>query len=889
LASTNFLPDPSALLATPPLSAGRQQASPTPLQVAAHLVMPAVADQLIAQAMGLNFKKRYHEAQQLIQQAYALCLEQGATLGALTCLSHLVWLTFHLEGSEGSSKVSRIVKGIRKELAAMGTAPPVRQAWAVLLHYEALMRYEQGLFGQSIRLLREALAYSTPGSLESARLLDSFAVYHEHIGNFDKAIRLLKQSIDIKRTLLDQPHELAITCQILGRLCLLIEHLDEAQTYLLEARQRSHELDDQPRVASLTNDLIKITILNNDLAMAQNMITEAQVRHQEFKLWAQYGTTLLYKTFVLFLQQDFTQADTLLHQEILPIFEQHPDKKGYGIAKRLQSALYQVYGRRSQAIETMSEAIAIFQKQRRMDELAKSYFELAKLYVAMNQPALAKEGLLEALKIAEQNSLAFLVAPIEDELFRLDTNSWEQIVDRRVRHQPLFSREHNLLEALLEATVNGTEDEAGVANVSAKGQPRALLALLRVGQAIAAEHELSALLRTVKDETERALDADRCSVFVYDRETKELWSQVAGGIELAEEIRFPAHAGLAGYVFKTGELLNIANAYEDPRFNQDVDRQTQYRTHNILCGPIRNRRGEVIGVFQVLNKRQGSFSKADEDLLSAIAATAGVSIDNAMLAQDQKKAFESFIVTLSSTIDARDPITAGHSERVAEYSLLVADELSMSGDDRQVLKYASLLHDIGKIGVREEVLVKDGRLTIEEYRHIQEHARFTHEILQNIHFERHLAKVPEIAASHHEKMDGTGYFRGLKGTEIPLQGRILALSDVFDAITSRRHYRNRMAFDRVLGILRKDAGSHFDPDCVDLFFKVPLYRIANVLVKERLFNNHGSTVQNGLKFLDTKVTLGDFELILASQRRTKQEEDVLHLFSSLYYEAPTGG
>jgi putative nucleotidyltransferase with HDIG domain len=288
----------------------------------------------------------------------------------------------------------------------------------------------------------------------------------------------------------------------------------------------------------------------------------------------------------------------------------------------------------------------------------------------------------------------------------------------------------------------------------------------------------------------------------------------------------------------------------------------------------------------VLNKLVGAFTKNDEDLLNAIAATTGITLENAMMVQEQQRSFESFILTLSSTIDARDPITAGHSERVADYSLLVGDELQMQRNDMEALRFAALLHDIGKIGIREEVLTKEGRLTIDEYQHIQEHARFTFEILQNIHFAHHLQDVPLIAASHHERVDGKGYYKGLKGDEIPLSGRIIALGDVFDAITSLRHYRSRMPFDKVLSIIQKDAGSHFDPEVVDMFFRVPLYRLAEVLVKERRVKK----IQEAsplVKYIDRHVSLGEFHHILTKTEKTPAEQEIDKYFSAIYYVLPS--
>ncbi|MBY0404853.1 MAG: HD domain-containing protein, partial [Cyanobacteria bacterium] len=622
-------------------------------------------------------------------------------------------------------------------------------------------------------------------------------------------------------------------------------------------------------------ELIKLSIQEGDLSLAESLILENEALTKKHEFKTQLGMTCLFKAYLLYARKELTPCLALLHKESIPIFKKMKYKKGLGMAYRLQGCVEFQLGDPAKAIESMSEAISIFKDENRLEELAKTHFELGKLFWEMGKKSQALTGMMEALKLAELNGLNYLTSYIEDEIYRIDLKKWQEIVQKRANYERIFDKDHTLLDAL-----SALSEESDKKPVSDKTS--SLISLLRVGQAMAGEQDLEKLLCTIKDETERALTADRCTVFLYDRERNELWSKVASGLKGTEEIRFPAHLGLAGYVAKTGEVLNIKNAYDDPRFNKEVDKKTGYKTENLLCMPMKNRKMEIIGVFQVLNKANGHFKRVDEDLLKAISASAGVAIENAQLAKEQKVGFESFIKTLSSTIDARDPITAGHSERVAEYSLVLGEDMQLTDEDLEALKYASLLHDIGKIGIKEEILVKDGRLTEKEYRHIQKHAYYTYEILKNIHFERHLQSVPEIAASHHEKMDGTGYFRGLKGPSIPLSGRILAMSDVFDAITSRRHYRNRMPFDKVLGILKRDSGSHFDPDCVMTFFNLKLADISRILILERKLElpDHGNSL---LIELDKKITIREYDQILTKEKMTKGEADVHRAFSTLYH------
>ncbi len=353
--------------------------------------------------------------------------------------------------------------------------------------------------------------------------------------------------------------------------------------------------------------------------------------------------------------------------------------------------------------------------------------------------------------------------------------------------------------------------------------------LLKVAGSISQEMQLDKLLRLIMDEVKQVLQCDRCTVFVLDRERDELWSRVAHG---EAEIRFPAHLGIAGAVVKSGEVINIPDAYADRRFNPNIDKQTGYHTRNLLSAPMRNRPGEIIGVFQTLNKNDGPFTRDDEEILNAISVLAATQIENAQLYEEQKKTFDSLVETLASTIDARDPLTAGHSQRIALYAEEIARVLQLSAQEREVLRISALLHDYGKIAVREAVLTKSDRLTEEEYSHIRNHAAFTRSILEKIHFSRELKQVPLIAASHHERLDGSGYPAGLREDEIPGLSKILAVADVFDALTSKRHYRTRMDFAEVIQLLIDGSGSQFDAEVVEAFRRIRLDRLVRILEQE---------------------------------------------------------
>ena len=365
-----------------------------------------------------------------------------------------------------------------------------------------------------------------------------------------------------------------------------------------------------------------------------------------------------------------------------------------------------------------------------------------------------------------------------------------------------------------------------------------LTALLNVARTLAAETSLEHLLKTVAEEIKKVLDADRCTVFLLDKTKNELVSKIALGMG-TQELKFPADKGLSGYVAQSGEIINIKNAYADSRFNQDIDKETGYHTETILCMPIWNMKHEILGVFQVLNKLNGTFTKEDEEVLIAIGSSAGIAIENARLfdsqqtmINQQKELFKNFVDTLAASIDARDKITAGHSNRVRMYSELICNVMNTDEKTTANIIHAAVLHDIGKIGIKDAVLQKDGKLTDEEYKHIQDHVKITAEILNRVYISDEFKEVAEIASSHHEKYDGTGYFRKLKGKEIPFGGRVLAVSDVFDAITSKRHYRDKMPIKNALDIIKSGSWKHFDGDIVDAFFQIKLNNLISVFVSE---------------------------------------------------------
>jgi HD-GYP domain-containing protein (c-di-GMP phosphodiesterase class II) len=278
-----------------------------------------------------------------------------------------------------------------------------------------------------------------------------------------------------------------------------------------------------------------------------------------------------------------------------------------------------------------------------------------------------------------------------------------------------------------------------------------LQSVLEVAKALTAERHLDRLLALVVDAGATVAEADRCTLFVADRDRGELWSKVAHG---AREIRVPLGAGIAGAVASSGAPIRIDDAYADPRFNQSVDHETGYRTRSILAVPMRNTKGEVVGVLQALNRRDGPFTAEDEELLGALAGPAASAIENAVLNEEIERLFEGFVQASVLAIEQRDPTTAGHSARVALLTCGLARAVEKAPPPEwrgvafdaaalQQLRYAALLHDFGKVGVRENVLVKADKLHPHELELVRARFELARASLENARLRARLEGRPD--------------------------------------------------------------------------------------------------------------------------------------------------
>lgn len=342
--------------------------------------------------------------------------------------------------------------------------------------------------------------------------------------------------------------------------------------------------------------------------------------------------------------------------------------------------------------------------------------------------------------------------------------------------------------------------------------------LARFGRSISSETRLDNLLSLLAEEVRHILGADRCSVFLVDPGKNELWVKVALGSG-EKVLHLPLGQGIAGFVAKTGSAINIRDAYRDTRFSEDIDRVTGYKTRSCLAVPLKDRDGKALGVFEVVNKAKGAFTEEDEGFLRILATIAASAIENAQLYENLRRSHLETIYRLAMVAEYRDQTdTAKHLRHISKYSAIIAAQIGMPYQQVEDLRYASPLHDIGKVAIPDAILLKPGKLTPEEYEEMKKHPTYGAKMLENA--ETPLLQLAcRISLAHHEHFDGTGYPHGLKGEQIPIEARIVSVVDVFDALTTKRVYKGAWTLEDTFKYMAQQAGRLFDPMVVSEFNK----------------------------------------------------------------------
>lgn len=313
----------------------------------------------------------------------------------------------------------------------------------------------------------------------------------------------------------------------------------------------------------------------------------------------------------------------------------------------------------------------------------------------------------------------------------------------------------------------------------------------------------------------RLMRAETGSLLLLDRDSEELYFEVALGAKgkKLKEVRLKVGEGIAGWVAENNKPVIIHDVTKDPRFQGSVDRKSRFRTRDMVCVPVAVK-GRVIGVLQAINRIDGEFASEDLGLFQMFSNQAAIALDNARLYEETRDAFYATSSALAEAIEKRDPYTGGHTRRVLAYCMAVAGQLGMPEDEMEVLRLAAVLHDVGKIGIEDSILRKDGPFDAGEAENMKMHPQFGADILKHI---PRLREVMPGMLHHHERVDGKGYPQGLRGDEIPLAARIIAVADTYDAMTTTRPYRKGLPASAALAELRRCAGRQFDIKVVNAF------------------------------------------------------------------------
>jgi HD-GYP domain-containing protein (c-di-GMP phosphodiesterase class II) len=328
------------------------------------------------------------------------------------------------------------------------------------------------------------------------------------------------------------------------------------------------------------------------------------------------------------------------------------------------------------------------------------------------------------------------------------------------------------------------------------------------------------LIPLILEEVNKAIEAEAQSLWLLNNETGLIVCTYATGPggEAIKKVTVPLGKGIVGSSVERQTAIIIEDAQHDDRLFKDADKQTGFSTRSLMCVPL-VRQGKSIGAIEAVNKQHGGlFGKADLELLRSIADSAALSIENARLYADLSASYDSTLDALTAALDLRDRETEGHSRRVVEYTARLARQMGLPEPEIRSICRGALIHDIGKIGVPDAILLKPGLLDPDERRIIEKHPQAGYEMLLGVPY---LAEEIPIVLAHQEHYDGTGYPFGLKGDQIPLGARLFAIADTFDALTSDRPYRHGRSCEAALAIIAQEAGRQFDPLAVAAVLAVP--------------------------------------------------------------------
>lgn len=346
-----------------------------------------------------------------------------------------------------------------------------------------------------------------------------------------------------------------------------------------------------------------------------------------------------------------------------------------------------------------------------------------------------------------------------------------------------------------------------------------LSSLYEMGLVINSTMDLKSLFNLLLHKALHSLDANIGYILLYDKSTRKLTIGDAIGIPVANydpDIEIPLNpGGVSQWVIENRAPLLIKKIENEQSFARMS--QLGFARDSVICAPLIVQ-DEVFGTITIANKPDDSpFYEPDLEMLSTIAAQASVAIKNARLYEEQQNTYLNTVQALVSAIEASDPYTRGHSERVTRYAMALALKLNLAESSFKDLEQAAILHDIGKIGIDASLLHKVDELSLDDIDRLQQHPLIGMRILGPIHF---MTRIREIIGQHHERYDGTGYPLGICGDDQLMEAKILSVADSFDAMTSDRPYRKALPIEVAISEISNHSGTQFDPIVADTFVQL---------------------------------------------------------------------
>jgi HD-GYP domain-containing protein (c-di-GMP phosphodiesterase class II) len=355
-----------------------------------------------------------------------------------------------------------------------------------------------------------------------------------------------------------------------------------------------------------------------------------------------------------------------------------------------------------------------------------------------------------------------------------------------------------------------------VADIYKKRDFTRLETVMMYGKKMIKVHDINKLCSLILEAAVMESGSDRAYIMLLENDGyMHIRNSIGIPKNIAVNTKVKIGSGISGIVAKTGEPIIISKGY---KIADNVKRSLRgLGLKSALSIPLMSD-GTVQGVLNLGKyKSRHLFDKDDAELLLILAYEAGTAINNCRLFEDMQALYEGSIFSLAAAIDARDHYTHGHSSRVSEIALAIGRSLKLSNETLKNIRLASLLHDIGKIGVPDSILLKPGRLTEREFEIIKKHPVYAVNILKHL---PRLKDIVPIVYHEHEHYDGKGYVEGLKADKIPIESRIIAVADAFEAMTSNRPYRKAMSKKNAIKEIKRNSGTQFDPVIVKAFLKI---------------------------------------------------------------------